>query len=527
MGKTDGWIRRAGWMRMLCVAGIALGVAACKGDGDEQPAAAADDPAAPHTLPEGAVGTEYVRFTLGEQLAPDALLLRLDALLGEEAPGTDGLLPYELGGGLVVSRAVGPNDDAGVGRLRYQIRDREGQLRDVAAVPVSLALGARFRALVRTALTRMDAYLEQPDAESDKPIQLELRAHGASGGHVALRVSGPKEALRLTHVVRGPHLLIGEENHGAPVASAKDWTSIAMTVGFRVRQDELNFFVDKAYGRGKAEGQSFDHFVLGAPHDWTNVTVTPWIGTVPAVRVAFEATLEDGSRLPFASAPASDDMGAQFIELVNAAMTAMQNSEAQSEGTAESFEIPYFYDDPEGGVVQVRVHGHDGVFDIFYDLETARTPNGQAPPVVAPPREAEEGTGDGEYGTGKLAVTFVASDLVLASNRLTSPLVGTVHAAIYRASDVEITGPVAGAQSLASVRVDEADLQGGARSIPILTDDLPAVPIMVLGFFDVNGNAVDGDEEPDAGDPVTVPLAEYQVLVGLTSEITVPFDLVY
>ena len=38
---------------------------------------------------------------------------------------------------------------------------------------------------------------------------------------------------------------------------------------------------------------------------------------------------------------------------------------------------------------------------------------------------------------------------------------------------------------------------------------------------------MDGENDPDSGDPVTVPFMDFPVLEGLTSEVTVSFDLVY
>ena len=122
-------------------------------------------------------------------------------------------------------------------------------------------------------------------------------------------------------------------------------------------------------------------------------------------------------------------------------------------------------------------------------------------------------------------MTFVVSEFVAGSRALEDPLAGSIYASIFRAADVQVTGPVEGAEALAHVRVDDADLSDGKRSIPFITGDLPTVPVQVLGFFDVDGNAVEGDEDPETGDPVTVPFTKFQALEGLTSEITVSFDL--
>jgi hypothetical protein len=475
-------------------------------------------------LPPDTVGTEYLHVALGETMEPEALFAFLRALFDTET--SEVAFPHTVPGGLVVARVTDPEDIEGVSRLRYQMPGKSGELLDLASVPVSQAMGQRFALIIESASERMTAYLAQDDADPNRETNISITAHSDTGGHLTLRVLGVGSSFRLVHEVRGPHLLIADQSHGQPATLTGDWTTLGLTVGFIVRKDQLNFFVDKAYGRGQAEGQSFDHFILGPPHDWLNVTVTPWIGLVPAVEVSFEAILEDGSRIPYAAAPASDVMGAQFIEVVNGAMTAMTAQEREEPGSGTPFEIPYFYDNPEGGIVQVRVVGKDGVFTIYYDLTSAPVPNGEPAPEVEPV-EIDGGGGTGYDGEGKLNVTFQASELVLESEFLDAELQGQIWANVFRSEEVLVTGPIDGAEVLASIHVPLADLREGIRSVPVITEDLPAVRVKILGFCDVDGNADLDEPGPDPGDPVTVPFKEFQVLEGLTAEVTVPFDLVY
>ncbi len=497
---------------------VLAGMIACDSQGTDPEIRGSD------RLPQDAVGTEYLHITLGEAMEADALVELLHALFDEEAPA--GAFPHEVPGGLVVTRVTDPNDMDGVSRLRYQMPGKSGELRDVASVPVSQAMGQRFTLIVESVWERMSAYLGQEDADQARETNIDITAHSDTGGHITLRVLGVGSSFRLVHEIRGPHVVIGDVSHGIPATSTGDWTTLGLSIGFKVRKDQLNFFVDKAYGRGQAEGQSFDHFILGPPHDWLNVTVTPWFGLVPAVNVSFEAILEDGSRIPYAAAPASDVMGAEFIEVVNGAMTAMTAQEEASPGSSTPFEIPYFYDDPDGSVVQVRVVGKDGVFIIFYDLISAPVPNGDPPPEVELSPTSPDGGVDGE-GQGKLNVTFQASELVQESEFLDAELECEIWANVFRADEVLVTGPIEGAEVLANIHVPYADLRGGIRSVPIITEDLPVTRVKILGFCDVDGNADPDDPGPDDGDPVTVPLTEFQVLEGLTAEVTVPFELVY
>jgi hypothetical protein len=508
-------------MAILLGTALLLAGVACETQGTSDPNR---DPGDQTRLPPDTVGTEYLHVTLGEAMEPEALFSFLHALFDTERSGE--AFPHAVPGGLVVARVADPNDIDGVSRLRYQMPGKSGELLDLASVPVSQAMGQRFTLIIESAWERMTAYLGQDDADPNRETDISFTAHSDMGGRVTLRVLGVGSSLRLVHEVRGPHLLIADQSHGESATVSGDWTRIGLTVGFIVRKDQLNFFVDKAYGRGQAEGQSFDHFILGPPHDWLNVTVTPWIGLVPAVQVSFEAILEDGERIPYAAAPASDDMGAQFIEVVNGAMTAMTAQEREEPGSGTPFEIPYFYDNPEGSVVQVRVVGEDGVYTIYYDLTSVPVPNGDPPPEVEP-GEIDQDGGTGYDGLGKLNVTFQASDLVQESEYLDAELQGEIWANVFRSEEVLVTGPMEGAEVLASIHVPFADLRDGLRSVPVITGDIPAVRVKILGFCDVDGNADPDEPGPEPGDPVTVPLKEFQVLEGLTAEVTVPFDLVY
>ena len=159
-------------------------------------------------------------------------------------------------------------------------------------------------------------------------------------------------------------------------------------------------------------------------------------------------------------------------------------------------------------------------------LGIAPFPEGGDPPEVELSPTSPDGGVDGA-GQGKLNVTFQASELVQESEFLDAELECEIWANVFRADEVLVTGPIEGAEVLANIHVPYADLRGGIRSVPIITEDLPVTRVKILGFCDVDGNADPDDPGPDDGDPVTVPLTEFQVLEGLTAEVTVPFELVY
>ena len=66
------------------------------------------------------------------------------------------------------------------------------------------------------------------------------------------------------------------------------------------------------------------------------------------------------------------------------------------------------------------------------------------------------------------------------------------------------------------------DLSSGRGSI----EQHPSPIDAYVDWVAAHANADPEDADPDEGDPVTVPFTEYLVLDGLTSEISVSFDLV-
>jgi hypothetical protein len=202
-----------------------------------------------------------------------------------------------------------------------------------------------------------------------------------------------------------------------------------------------------------------------------------------------------------------------------------QRSRSDAPGTSQPFSIPYYYDDAGGGVVQVRVTGDRGRFVVYYDLETPRYAPGDDVPGPLDLR-IDGGTPDAGGAEGHLRIRFVASPLVRSSASRVDPLTGTIHGAIYRSADIEALRPIEGREALEAIRIDGADLTAKGASVEYATGGLAPGSVMVLAFFDLDGNAVAGDEEPDSGDPVTISLASWDVVAGATTAIEVPFDLV-
>lgn len=145
---------------------------------------------------------------------------------------------------------------------------------------------------------------------------------------------------------------------------------------------------------------------------------------------------------------------------------------------------------------------------------------------------ADAASGDAGSGqTGRLELRFQVGGAVASSRNLVDPLIGPVYGAMYRQEDVALTGPKEGTSSLVGVDVERLDLTAGGVSEVLWTGDVPAGPVVFLGYFDVDDSAARLGEDPpnpENGDPV--PLADSNQLTieaGVTTQYTATFELVY
>lgn len=134
--------------------------------------------------------------------------------------------------------------------------------------------------------------------------------------------------------------------------------------------------------------------------------------------------------------------------------------------------------------------------------------------------------GDGEIGFAVL--TFGVANGVRQNPTLVDPLVGSVYGDIYRTADVTLTGPAEGAVPVASVQLDAVDLTTlEVSDVSWGSGPLEPDQYTFLGMFDIDGNFAETGENPDAGDPVTLPTQKFEVTAAATTAFTVMFELVY
>jgi len=128
--------------------------------------------------------------------------------------------------------------------------------------------------------------------------------------------------------------------------------------------------------------------------------------------------------------------------------------------------------------------------------------------------------------TGNATLFFAMSSDAKASPKLVSPAFGKFVGNVYRFEDVNETGPLTGATSVAAVELADVDLrskmatQVAAQTVE--TVDLAPGKYVALGFLDVNASGV-----MDAGDPVTAGLTnQFVVAAGKSTKRTVLLERV-
>lgn len=113
--------------------------------------------------------------------------------------------------------------------------------------------------------------------------------------------------------------------------------------------------------------------------------------------------------------------------------------------------------------------------------------------------------------------------------RITDPPNGRAYGSVYLKEDVSLTGPRTGATEQASnidVAVDVRNAATGEASFRTPAFEV-GVEYVFLGFFDVDGNGAT-TKEPEAGDPVTLPVTNIFTINETTeAQIRVVFDLVF
>lgn len=460
--------------------------------------------------------TEYVGMTARTALdavAPEALLGRVFGQATDHER-------IDLGPGLRLLSDPHPATSAERVLTFEMDVAAEPAVRTLAVAPVSLANGAVFIEAARAALAE-NAELDAIDPADAEPVRLEFRTRSSNGGSITIAVvDDPGTAPVLEVSANSPVTSLTDQRINRPATDEPASESIYGLVWFHVRRDQFDFFVNRAYGLSAGKSQNFADFQL-VPHRWLRLTVTPVLDR-GRVDVGFEVLTLDGERVPVAKAPASLVAGEQFMRTVFRGFDTMEAQEAAAPGSSTSWEAPFYYDDPDGGgVVEVIAQGEAGEVRIAYAVESPRAElhdvdfvpyqgEVEVPDDWDAPSPTCAGLGATEAAAGRFEVAFAASTTVQGT-KLKAPLRGNVYGDVYRSDDVEITGPIDGADPVARFRFPDVDSTGGP-STPLLIDtQLPAGSYQILGFMDIDGNADATSPNPDAGDPVFIPIGGYEL----------------
>ncbi len=124
---------------------------------------------------------------------------------------------------------------------------------------------------------------------------------------------------------------------------------------------------------------------------------------------------------------------------------------------------------------------------------------------------------------GQFEVTFDAPATVRDHANLEGELRGPVSGSIYRDEDVSFTGPMDGAEPVASFSFDEIDLRNGPSGPHIIDAVLPAGEYQFLGYMDTDGNA-EAQGGPDLHDPIMIP-SRASTLQCAKESVTINFPL--
>lgn len=466
---------------------------------------------------------EYVGMAITRPIATNAEFLALvDPIFGAAAQGGMGHHDYPLQTGVLLSSITDSRtpDQAVVTLDMMPPGPTSVSRRTILQVPASYAYGKIFIDTVAAALARKDI-VNAGSPLSMEPFELDYDVRSVNGGFLEIRVvytiDGHTTVTLDTH---NPETSLTPGQVNMPAFTGDPYETVGGTVWFGLSRDEFSFFSGRAYGVTSGAAQNFQDFHL-LPHDWLRLTVTPRLAD-RVVDVAFEVITLDGRRVPIAASPASFIASEQFQQSVFRMIDNMNAAEAVAPGSSQPWQVPYYYDDPQGGgVVRVVAQGQAGVFKIAYVVVSPThtlqdvayvpyTATIHVPDHLPPTSISCTDIGAMDALHGHFRVTFNASDTVRTSPSLTLPLMGTVRGEIFHSSDVTIMGPNPGAHSVAYFEFPNVDVRDPAGSIEYdVPDDLAAGDYQILASMDIDGNADPLNPSPDEGDPVTLPIGGY------------------
>ena len=498
-------------------------------------ASASDSKAEPVALRGPTAPTEHVGLTtqiLTDRASFDQISSQL---FGEDAADGSYLEDLEVGTGLHLASAAHPKADDQVAlTVTLDTTGAKPPTRVVASVPASTATGKTFIDAVDAALAQTEQ-VAKDDPDGLAPWRIEYRSRSAQGGAVTVGVVfDPDDGTNLEVQAEGPTTSLLPDRINEAAAQGAPYETVFGLVWFDVKRDQFDFFANRAYGISAGKSQNFKDFEL-VPHNWLRLTVTPELDE-DRVSVGFDVITVDGRRIPVAKAPASLIAGEQFMQTV---FRMAENTAAQEKaepGSSTPWEVPFYYDDPEGGgVVEVIAQGKDGISQIAYSIESPAnelddlpfvpyTGSVEVPEDWDAPAPTCEDVNSKTATEGRFEITYQPSSTVRGSD-LKAPLKGTVYGSVYKASDVKITGPLPGTTAVASIRDEGVDVVDGPSSAYPLDTDLPAGAYQVLGFLDIDGDADPDDPSPDEGDPVMIPIGGFELSCAV-QPITAEFAIV-
>jgi hypothetical protein len=468
---------------------------------------------------------EWVNFHTEVPFDPSTFDGIASGLFGAGAQAGKFVTSYAIETGVTVSAAAEPTTPDQT-RLTFAFDDGTNPQRVLAVAPASFEVGGLYITTVDAAISTMQAE-EAMQPGSSESWFLEYRVASAMGGTLSFGIRGVLGVFTLVVDVTSPHTNLAAGKIGTPVGGFAPYDTVAGTVYFHLTQDEFDFFSSHAYGQGAESQQNFTDFAL-VPHTWLRLTVQPHLQQ-EFVDVGFDVLTNSGQRIPVSEAPASTIAGSTFQALTNRYVTNMLAEEAAMPGSSTPWQVPFYYDSPNGGgVVEVIAQSDHGTFEIAYAIVSPQHTLNDVPfvayePVKFVPPSPQQTESCQQLGNklaprGTFDVTFTASSVVTMSPNLKGPLKGTIYCSVFNASDVTIAGPNADAKSLQDFNLPNADLMA-ATAPAFTTNSFFDGDYQILCYQDLFGTGM-----TQQYDPVTLPIGSYTIACD-KNPVTVQFAL--
>jgi hypothetical protein len=489
---------------------VSLAVALCAlpaCDSDDAPESAADATAPASEVPARPESDpwEFADLKLRRAVTAQAFSELLDPLLKGQGTVT-------LGPGITIEVSLDPaTAERRVGTVLLAPAGA-GEPETLLRVPLSAAYLELFMEAAVQGLAATDGQA------NPTPFLATYDVVSPHGGGLTFRVTPGRMDIELRSMVSS----LASDRLNGPLpggGDAHEVVSIEARLAMdylTLRQLVLSVFDPTASGVNGDLCGALNDYAGNEPHTWYSLCIRVDDPLLP-VSVDVDLVTRDGRKLPIARSPGGLRTAMLWLTAMDrVAAAARQDADEDAQVLSSAFD----YRDPkvQGGAVFTAsslngkiVFDHRSITPPSALPDVAPVERPVPRPLVPLPDDPCPDLGSVAALKGTIIVDAKLDAAMIAYSDFNVPLAGAVRASIYKAEDVTIAGPREGAEVFDTFAIEDLALGTDAPAGRHVSPELRAGTYMVLGYYDVGGDADADDPQPVAGEPVSLPLRRIEL----------------